>query len=185
MMRSRRTTMSSVALWAWLCLGCSAPPEAPPPPATAHPPGESAPRRVSAAELARLVTGPRSPVVIDVRARADYDVSHIPGAIHRAVHELAHTGAVRSGDPVLVTADRDLGRLGEVLAALRAEGRDLRLLDGGMAAWCAAGGVTTGRCADVFAPPARAASAARSTMVSRGGGPGVPFVAPKKDCGCR
>jgi len=149
-------------------------------------------RCVSVAELERLLASPQSPVVIDVRARTEYDAFHIPGAIPRAVHELVHSGATRAGDPILVASDDDLGRLAGALDTLRKRGRDLRVLSGGMAAWCASGRATIGRCAALEPAGGDAAVVASGpptgrTYLSRGVDgvrQALPFVAPKEGCGC-
>ncbi|MEU2392498.1 sulfurtransferase [Streptomyces sp. NPDC007369] len=128
---------------------------------------------LSAAELADALAGPRPPVLLDVRwqlggpdLRSAYEAGHLPGAVYVDLdRELAgppggggrhplpdphEFGAVmrRAG----VSADADVvvydGGLGWAAARawwlLRWTGHTrVRVLDGGLAAWTAAGGVLT------------------------------------------
>ena len=99
---------------------------------------------VSVEALKRHLASPGAPTVVDVRSKAAYAASHIPGAIHRRLYQLKVSAALRAGPAVLVGAGHGGGGMGPVLKALRAGGLDVRALDGGMQAWCRAGGDVRG-----------------------------------------
>ncbi|RSS78766.1 sulfurtransferase [Streptomyces sp. WAC06614] len=125
---------------------------------------------ISAAELSDALAGPRPPVLLDIRwqlagpnLRPEYEAGHVPGAVYvdldrelagpagsggrHPLPDVEEFGAVMrragvtSGRPVVVYD----GGLGWAAARawwlLRWTGHeDVRVLDGGLAAWTAAGG---------------------------------------------
>jgi thiosulfate/3-mercaptopyruvate sulfurtransferase len=120
---------------------------------------------ISADELAAALAGPRPPAVLDVRyrlggphGRPEYDAGHIPGAVFvdldaelagppgdRGRHPLPDTGVfgaamrragVSQGSPVVVyDADKGWGAARAWWLLRWAGHRDVRVLDGGLAAW--------------------------------------------------
>jgi rhodanese-related sulfurtransferase len=99
-------------------------------------------RTVSVEELAALLDGDGAPVVIDVRKKPDYaaDPRLVPGALKRSLEEIEAWGqALPQGRPVVVYCAE--GKWVGVAAAdwLRAHGRPTRQVEGGFAAWRAAG----------------------------------------------
>lgn len=125
---------------------------------------------VSAVELAQLLSGERPPLVLDVRWRldrpdgsAEYRAGHIPSARYVSLDDvLAEHGPATAGRHPLPSTERlqrELVRLGvaadrELVAyddcggwaaarawwVLRNAGLAIRVLDGGLPAWRAAGG---------------------------------------------
>ncbi|HLT66271.1 MAG TPA: sulfurtransferase [Microbacterium sp.] len=125
---------------------------------------------ISAADLAALIDVGTPPRLVDVRfrldkpdGRDDYEAGHIPGAAYSDLdHELAAIGEPSAGRHPLPAADIVQAALrlwgvqtgdavvvydgGTALAAarawwiLRGAGIDVRVLDGGLPAWIAAGG---------------------------------------------
>ena len=125
---------------------------------------------VSAADLPALLDGAQPPVLLDVRWRlnqpdghADFLAGHIPGARYVALDDvLAEHGPASAGRHPLPSAERlgrELARLGvtaesQLIAydnadgwaaarawwVLRNAGLNVRVLDGGLPAWLAAGG---------------------------------------------
>ena len=104
------------------------------------------PARIGTPDLARLRSEPAPVTVIDVRPEAAFDAFHIPGALRLSPHELRASGTVRAGVTVIVEAGHGVGRVTSDVRSLREAGRDVRLLDGGMQAWCRAGGTVTAPC---------------------------------------
>lgn len=101
---------------------------------------------ISAQETAALMKGAPQPVLIDVRERADYDQSHIPGAINvpaaQFKERLADLKLPRT-DPV-VLYDADGARARDATRQLYENGYQGALtLKGGIAAWRAAGQTVT------------------------------------------
>ena len=121
---------------------------------------------VSAVELAGLLAGPRPPVLLDVRESAG-SAGHLPGAVYvdlatqlagppsrlsgrrplpdiADLQWLARSWGIDDGDPVVVYDDVAGGgagtRAGRAYWVLRWAGiADVRILDGGLGAWAAAG----------------------------------------------
>ncbi len=124
---------------------------------------------VEAAELASSVQGPLPPRVLDVRwrlggppGRLSYDAGHVPGAVFvdldadlsgppgragrhplpsaPALEAALRRAGVDADRPVVVYDDSDGTAAARAWWLLRHAGHpDVRLLDGGFAAWCAAG----------------------------------------------
>ncbi len=128
---------------------------------------------VSCADLASSLSGPRPPVLLDVRwrlggppGREDYDRGHLPGAVFldldtdlaappgpggrhplpaaADLQRVLRAAGVRAGAPV-VAYDADNGSIAaRVWWLLRWAGHDeVRVLDGGYAAWVAEGRLVT------------------------------------------
>ncbi len=150
-----RITLAVVAALASTCLvgaGCSrseAPAPEPAPPAAAADQGQAAaeepapqpltpptidPSWITARELA--AAGARAPTLIDVRPKDAFDAFHVPGALSMRPHELKVAAAVRAGATVVIGHGADVEKLAERVAELRDQGRDIRLMSGGMQAWC-------------------------------------------------
>jgi thiosulfate/3-mercaptopyruvate sulfurtransferase len=129
---------------------------------------------VSVAELASLVTGPRPPVLLDVRD-ATGGAGHIPGAVNvdlptqlagppagpagrrplpdiGELQWLARSWGIDDGDAVVVYDNVAGTRAGRAHWVLRWAGlTDVRILDGGLGAWVA-GGHRLGTAASVPSP---------------------------------
>lgn len=88
-------------------------------------------------------TGERAPIVIDVRARDEYALGHIPDARHIPVDELAaHLRELPRGRLRVTYCNmqhRGTSRSERAAALLRACGQRAQALDGGLPAWVAAG----------------------------------------------
>ena len=93
-------------------------------------------------DLARLRAESPRTRLLDVRTPAEFESQHIVGAYNVPLETLAEHGAeIRSGvtDPVVLVC-RSGQRARKAEEALRATGMaNLHILDGGMAAWTAAG----------------------------------------------
>ncbi|MFF9478294.1 sulfurtransferase [Streptomyces sp. NPDC014733] len=128
---------------------------------------------ITATELASASAGDNPPVLLDVRwqlqgphGRPDYEAGHLPGAVfidldtdlagpagdegrHPLPDVAVFTAAMRRagvrGDRPVVTYDAGLGwAAARAWWLLRWAGhRDVRVLDGGLAAWTASGGAVT------------------------------------------
>lgn len=107
---------------------------------------------VTPAALAEELQGD-APVVIDVRGEAPWASGHLAGALPIAPYALATSAPVRAGRVVVVDEGWGARAVDEV-TALRAAGRDVRLLDGGIARWCREGRPVDGTCAGVDRIPA-------------------------------
>ncbi|NJR78592.1 chromate resistance protein ChrB domain-containing protein [Sphingomonas corticis] len=93
-----------------------------------------APNVISIDKLARLVGLPASPLLVDLR---DRPASAIPGSRFPAAGDLARW--CRSHGRAVVVVDADAGGSVAAAAILRSEGIAAEVLDGGVAAWIAAG----------------------------------------------
>lgn len=95
-------------------------------------------------ETLRDWQGAQKPVVIDVRAAAEYAAGSVPGARHIPADALEGRLAELPLDRPIVTycsmRHRGASRSERAAALLRANGFDASALDGGLPAWEAAGG---------------------------------------------
>lgn len=93
---------------------------------------------ISPAQLMRLIGTPDAPVLLDVRQAEDLaaDPFLIPTA-----RPVPHTeaGVMQVGRPVVTICNRGRKLSEGVAALIRANGGQAEVLDGGQAAWCAAG----------------------------------------------
>jgi rhodanese-related sulfurtransferase len=73
--------------------------------------------------------------VIDVRAEAEWEAGHIPGATHIELDQVpAHTDAIEKGEPVVFQC-RGGSRSELVASAFRESGWDAHNMEGGLRAW--------------------------------------------------
>jgi hydroxyacylglutathione hydrolase len=95
---------------------------------------------ISVAELRAQLTGREAPIVLDVRQDDEWNAGHIPGALHIENGRLPYDDLPMPTDrPVVVHCQhRDRSTAGLSVLARRGY-RDLRLIDGGFAAWSEAG----------------------------------------------
>jgi rhodanese-related sulfurtransferase len=106
---------------------------------------------VTPADLDREPTA----LLVDVRSAADFAAAHIAGAVHVSPRDAARSPVLRSPDVVLVDGGFPGGAADTLGAA-----RGLRVLAGGLRAWCASGRSLTGPCGDTaMVSPADAARA--------------------------
>ena len=106
------------------------------------PPAEKPAASVYPAELAPLVESGRGPRLLDVRTPAEIGTAHIPGACNVPLDVLReHRHELLSHlDEDVVLVCQSGTRAAQAGRALAAAGLpDVRLLDGGMSAWAAAG----------------------------------------------
>lgn len=92
--------------------------------------------RVSLQTLRAWLSGPRPPVLVDIRHKAPYQAGHLPNALWRCYDQLL-SGTVKlgAGRHQVVIYDQD-GRLAPLLIhPLRRRGIDAYMLAGGYAAW--------------------------------------------------
>ncbi|MEN3747679.1 chromate resistance protein ChrB domain-containing protein [Sphingomonas sp. HF-S3] len=94
------------------------------------------PNHIAPDKLARLIGTPSSPAIIDVRP-AD-DAILIPGSLRLAANEVERWSGTIAGPAVLVDADGSSSAQAAA-AWLRTEGVAADVLEGGIAAWRAAG----------------------------------------------
>lgn len=115
---------------------------------------------IAAEKLARLIATPRAPAILDLRGPAEFDLlpKLIPGAVRRGIADLAHW----TGSPVLLVCGDGRATSQGAAAWLRQAGTQADVLEGGMAAWIAAGQPTI----DTAALPPRDA-AGRTLWVTR------------------
>jgi rhodanese-related sulfurtransferase len=99
---------------------------------------------VSAKPLMKRIERKEKLLLIDVRRAADFKALHIAGAIHVPLHFVKTKPYLKSSPVVLVERGLADHRLAPVCRELRTMGVDARLLDGGMNAWCHAGGPIVG-----------------------------------------
>jgi rhodanese-related sulfurtransferase len=102
---------------------------------------------ISVAALAERLSaapGPADLVVLDVRTPGEFTEGHIPDAVNLPVDQLAaHAARIAAPDRDLVLVCQSGIRAGTARGHLRAAGAGRPLvLDGGMAAWAAAGHAT-------------------------------------------
>ncbi len=99
------------------------------------------PFHITPAQLVRLVGLPDAPVIIDVRTPDDFaaDPCDVPGALHWAHSDADALAAGLKADRVVVVCQRGKKLSEGVAAMLRLHGSAAEVLDGGFAAWRAAG----------------------------------------------
>ena len=77
--------------------------------------------------------------LVDVREPDEWAAGHIDGALHLPMGELASRQGALAQDRLIVPVCRTGGRSAQVTNALRRAGYEAENLEGGMAAWAAAG----------------------------------------------
>ena len=100
-----------------------------------------APNSISVEKLARLVGTPAQPLIVDVRTGEDFaaDPRLVPGSIRRSHENVSDWAPSLLGRSAVVTCQRG-AKISEGTAAwLRHEGVPAETLEGGTAAWAAAG----------------------------------------------
>jgi hydroxyacylglutathione hydrolase len=97
-------------------------------------------QQISVTELRARLTGRDAPTVLDVRQDDEWNAGHIPGALHIENGRLPYDNLPLPTDrPVVVHCQhRDRSTAGLSILARRGY-HDLRLVDGGFAAWLEAG----------------------------------------------
>ena len=78
-------------------------------------------------------------VVVDVRSDAEWSAGSVPGAVHIPLAQVPARYQELPRGPRVVTVCKDGGLSGKAADALRQVGYDVVNLDGGLAAWVAAG----------------------------------------------
>lgn len=100
---------------------------------------------MKAQELNRLISEGHSPVIIDVRSKAEFKSGHIPGAVHipmlKILIRLAKFPHPEGKTAVLLCEHGPRAQLAKPLVA-RAGYAKLEMLEGHMSAWRKAGLVT-------------------------------------------
>lgn len=98
------------------------------------------PESISAEQLAVALSGAEPPLVVDIGSSEDYDLGHIPGAWFstRARLEVGRAELPAAEAVVVTSPDGVAARF--AATALTAAGTPASALDGGTAAWHAAGG---------------------------------------------
>ena len=101
----------------------------------------SSPTSIAPAQLNRLIGTPDGPLLIDVRIAEDVaaDPRRLPGAVPRDFRTAPSWATTLPDRPVVVVCQRGLKLSEGVAAWLRHAGRAAETLDGGFAAWAAAG----------------------------------------------
>lgn len=99
------------------------------------------PSEITVSQLARLIGTPDSPMVVDVRIDEDYaaDPRMIPGSSRRPFNSCPDWAPRYSGQKVVVSCQKGLKLSQGVAAWLRHCGAEAMSLEGGFAAWVAAG----------------------------------------------
>lgn len=100
-----------------------------------------APTEISVLQLARLIGTPDAPRIIDVRTDEDYALTPrlIPGSQRRRHHDVSAWAEADVHHPLVIVCQRGLKLSQGVAAWLRHEGAKAETLEGGFAAWTAAG----------------------------------------------
>jgi len=97
-----------------------------------------APPRIDVATLARRLDAGESFSIVDLRAEADFDRAHLPGAIRREPDQVASMLADDDTAPIVLVCR--VGRESEALAKrLAGHGREVVALEGGLLEWQGAG----------------------------------------------
>jgi rhodanese-related sulfurtransferase len=102
------------------------------------------PTEITVPQLSRLIGLPGAPALIDVRTDQDYraDPRLIAGALRRDPNKLTEWAGHYAGHPVAVCCQAGGKRSAGVAAWLRHLGHEAETLEGGFAAWAAAGELT-------------------------------------------
>ncbi len=82
---------------------------------------------------------------VDVRPAKDFSALHITGAVNIPLHFIKAKPHLKKQPMVLVDKGLSLYRLAPACLKLREQGFDVRILAGGMHAWCSIGGAVTGQ----------------------------------------
>jgi rhodanese-related sulfurtransferase len=92
-------------------------------------------------KLARLIGTPRCPALVDVRIDEDFAAAPrlVPGSVRRPYERIDDWASTLGDHPAVVICHRGLKLSEGVAAWLRHRGRPAEILDGGFAAWDAAG----------------------------------------------
>lgn len=96
---------------------------------------------ISPDKLVRLLGSPKGPALVDIRAEEDFarDPRLVPGAVRRDQAAVAQWGPALAGQSAIIICEKG-GRFGHgVAACLRHDGVRAETLEGGFAAWAAAG----------------------------------------------
>ncbi|HEV2865165.1 MAG TPA: sulfurtransferase/chromate resistance protein [Allosphingosinicella sp.] len=95
---------------------------------------------ISADKLVRLIGTPGCPAIVDVRDDSEFEglPALVPGAV-RTAFETVVTGAPYPTSPVIAVCSDGAGASAAAAAWLRANGVEAETLEGGVAAWRAAG----------------------------------------------
>ncbi|HXV26220.1 MAG TPA: thiosulfate sulfurtransferase GlpE [Alphaproteobacteria bacterium] len=97
---------------------------------------------ITAEELAKLMGEGSALVLIDLRKDPDYaaDPRLLPGAVKRSLSEIDVWGKTLPQDrPIVVYCDEGKWVGATAVERLRAQGREVRQMEGGFRAWRAAG----------------------------------------------
>lgn len=107
---------------------------------TPHP--DLAPGPISATDLQQQVTDDPDTRILDVRTGAEFETAHIAGSFNVPLDTLAeHARDLAAVDHPIVLVCQSGQRAKSAQAKLNAAGKtNLRVLDGGVGAWTAAGG---------------------------------------------
>jgi len=99
---------------------------------------------VSAKSLIKKVQNNEKITLIDVRNQAEFEALHIKGAMNIPLYFIKNKPHLKDAPMVLVDQGLAFSRLSSVCRDLRKKGFDVRILDGGMAAWCSHKGPMVG-----------------------------------------
>jgi hypothetical protein len=92
--------------------------------------------------------GESAPLLADVRPRAAEASVRARGSVPIPVHALATSLAIQAGPVVLIAEGHGVKTVVTEARELVRAGRDVRILDGGLLAWCEAGGAVYGSCSE-------------------------------------
>lgn len=110
------------------------------------------PAWITARQLIERRSAGQPTVALDVRPPAAFERGRLKGSINLKLHELRASAAARTGHAVIISGGHEGDRLLRRVDQLREAGVEVRVLLGGMQAWCRASGAVEGRCegADVI-----------------------------------
>jgi rhodanese-related sulfurtransferase len=104
------------------------------------------PMFVTARELRDLLASENPPTLLDVRTEERFDAFHIPNALSLTLLQLGISAPSKMDNTIVVSAGHAADGVAEKVKDLREKGSTLRVLHGGMGAWCRLGGQTTMPC---------------------------------------